>query len=100
MIYIRLSNNFNLYFQGGMCLLGSVAGVGAYYLDQDSAHRNLWLIGSGVFFTIWPYTLVVMLSDIKKNLQNDAISTHGKLERSVTVYSIVQPAYKDYDRNI
>lgn len=64
-----------------MCLLGSLAGVGAYYLDQESAHRNLWLIGSGLFFTVWPYTLIVMMSDIKKNLQSDAISKLGKFSK-------------------
>jgi hypothetical protein len=35
------------------------------------------LVGSGVFLSVWPWTMAVMMSDIKKNLEEDVMQTAG-----------------------
>lgn len=64
-------------FKASMVVLGTAAGLGAYYMDEGEK-RMLWLIGSGIFGTVFPYTLLVMMPDIKKNLDDDVIETAGK----------------------
>ncbi|XP_045168647.2 uncharacterized protein LOC123531604 [Mercenaria mercenaria] len=64
--------------QRPMAVLGALAGAGAYYLDKDSDTRSLWLVGSSIFICVWPWTVIVMLPDIKKNLQDDVIKTAGE----------------------
>ncbi|KAL4222858.1 hypothetical protein ACF0H5_018898 [Mactra antiquata] len=64
-------------FQGGMVVAGTIAGLGAFYLDE-SDRRMLWLAGSGVFLSIFPYTLIFMFPDIKKNLADDVMETAGE----------------------
>lgn len=65
-------------FQGGMSILGSSLGATVYYLDKDSDSRKLWLIGSGIFIMVLPFTMFVMKPDIYKNLKDDAIETLGE----------------------
>lgn len=77
-----------------MVALGSTAGVAVYYMDSENQHRVLWLIGAGVFFTIWPWTLLVMVPDIKENLKDDVFETKGKFipaptKRRQKVHSLV-----------
>jgi ornithine cyclodeaminase/alanine dehydrogenase-like protein (mu-crystallin family) len=43
----------------------SVSGAAVYLLDE-SDNRNLWIIGSGVMASIFPWTMIVMMPDIKK----------------------------------
>ena len=66
-----------LIFQAAMCVLGSGAGAAVYYLDTGSSSRDLWLMGSGLFFTVFPYTVAVMMPDIKQNLKDDVFETKG-----------------------
>lgn len=60
-----------------MVTLGSTAGVAVYYMESENQHRALWLIGAGVLFSIWPWTLLVMVPDIKENLKDDVFETKG-----------------------
>lgn len=65
-------------FQGIMAGLGALAGATVYYLDEESDNRLLWLVGAGVFISVWPWTLIVMIPDINKNLQDDVLETAGE----------------------
>ncbi|XP_060578701.1 uncharacterized protein LOC132735729 [Ruditapes philippinarum] len=64
--------------QGALAFTGSLTGACVYYLDEDSDTRLLWLVGSGVFLSVWPWTMAVMMSDIKKNLEEDVMQTAGE----------------------
>lgn len=76
------------FFKGAMCFLGSSCAAAVYYLDTESSSRKLWLLGSGVFITIWPYTALVMLPDIYKNLKDDVLETRGELLNCMQIYII------------
>lgn len=65
-------------FQGGMALLVTTTGCLVYYLDEDSDRRMLWLVGSGIMISVWPWTLLAMKPDINKLLKDDVIETAGE----------------------
>ena len=67
-----------MYLQAGMAGFAAVSGCAVYYLDKDSDNRMLWLIGSGTLMCAIPWTLLVMLPDIKKLLKEDVIEIAGK----------------------
>jgi len=54
-----------------------VSGAAVFYLEPEAENRWLWLIGSGIFLLVFPWTAFVMKPDIKKNLQEDVIETAG-----------------------
>ena len=63
-----------------MAMVGCSAGGLVYYLDKDSDNRVLWLIGSGLIISVWPWTLLAMMPDIKKLSKDDVIETAGTLK--------------------
>ncbi|KAJ8314069.1 hypothetical protein KUTeg_008630, partial [Tegillarca granosa] len=64
------------YTMSGMGTLSIITGSLAYIYD-DSEYRMLWAIGAGAVSTIWPWTMLVMLPDIKKLLKDDVIQERG-----------------------
>ncbi|XP_052790528.1 uncharacterized protein LOC128224645 [Mya arenaria] len=65
-------------FQGAFCAVGSLSGAAVFFLEPEAENRILWLLGSGIFILVFPWTLLVMGSDIKKNLKEDVIETAGE----------------------
>ncbi|KAH3796948.1 uncharacterized protein LOC127839190 isoform X2 [Dreissena polymorpha] len=66
------------WFQGAMCMAGSLSGAAVYYLESEAENRALWLAGAGVFVLVFPFTIFVMGPDIKKNLKEDVLETAGE----------------------
>lgn len=61
-----------------MSIMGCAAGCLVYYLDKDSDNRLLWLTGAGLCISVWPWTMLTMMSDIKKLRKDDVIETEGE----------------------
>ncbi|KAL5006800.1 hypothetical protein ScPMuIL_015606 [Solemya velum] len=64
-------------WQGGLVFASSAPALAVYCLD-GSDNRKLWAVGAGVFLLAWPWTLIVMISDIKKGLEDDVIDKRGE----------------------
>ncbi|XP_060079763.1 uncharacterized protein LOC132559166 [Ylistrum balloti] len=63
-------------YMGRCAQLSFLAGCSACYLDNTET-KYYWLAGAASMFFIFPYTALVMFSDIQKLLKDDVISTRG-----------------------
>ena len=54
-----------------------VSGTAVYLLDE-SDNRNLWMIGSGLMASIFPWTMIVMMPDINRLLKDNVVREQGK----------------------
>ncbi|XP_052810382.1 uncharacterized protein LOC128238464 isoform X2 [Mya arenaria] len=64
--------------QGTMVLIGAAAATGAWYLEENADRRLPWLLGAGLFITVWPWTLLVMIPDINRNLDENVLKNRGE----------------------
>ena len=63
-------------WQAGLGMATVVSGAAVYLLDE-SDNRNLWIIGSGVMASIFPWTMIVMMPDIKRLLKDNVVREQG-----------------------
>ncbi|KAL5006209.1 hypothetical protein ScPMuIL_015015 [Solemya velum] len=66
----------NLSWKGGLVTAGGLPALAVFYLDKSDS-RKLWAIGAGIFFTIYPWTSLVMMSDIQQAKKDDVIEKKG-----------------------
>ncbi|KAL3832749.1 hypothetical protein ACJMK2_024401 [Sinanodonta woodiana] len=59
--------------QGGLVILGSACGYGAYYFEVPSNRCKMYLIASTAFLSLWPWTLFFMFPDIGKLCAEDCL---------------------------
>ncbi|KAK3095464.1 hypothetical protein FSP39_014997 [Pinctada imbricata] len=63
-------------FQGTFAILGTASGLCAWYLSK-SEYRWLYLLGSGLIFSVMPFTALVMHSNIKQLMEDDVVERKG-----------------------
>ena len=57
--------------------MATVASGAAVYLLDESDNRNLWILGSGLMASIFPWTMIVMMPDIKRLLEDNVVRDQG-----------------------
>ena len=60
-----------------MAVVGASSAAAVWYLSEGGEYRWVWLVGGLTLITVWPWTLLVMMPDIKKLHESDVIKKEG-----------------------
>jgi len=70
--------------------MATVASGAAVYLLDESDNRNLWILGSGLMASIFPWTMIVMMPDIKRLLEDNVVRERGKTFLSMKGFKSIE----------
>ncbi|XP_061179116.1 uncharacterized protein LOC133187733 [Saccostrea echinata] len=74
----RLCYTLSRKYQGKLAILGSTSAAAVWYFSNASDHRWLWLAGGLTFISVWPWTLLVMIPDINRLLDESVLERKGE----------------------